>query len=84
MTERLLIEEKCVCSMEVTRTLVVEVPSGIRDHARLECFIREGELDWGPFQFEIVAGTEHRKPAGLRILGGTEEPADIPWREADS
>jgi len=82
--ERLLIKERCVRGVEVTRTLVVEVPSGLRDHARLEEIIREGELDWGPFQFEIVPGTEHLETMGIDVLGDTAEPADIPWREADS
>lgn len=81
MTERLLVEERCVRSVEARRVLVVEVPFGFRDQARLGEILRMGELDRGPFQFEIVPSTEHLETRGLDVLGVTEEPVDIPWQE---
>lgn len=68
-------------SVEARRVLVVEVPAGFRDGARLGEIIRRGELDRGPFPFDPVTGTEHLETIGLIVLGVTDEPADIPWQE---
>lgn len=80
-TERLLVRETVLRCVHAERTLVVEVPEGLRDHALLQRIVREGDLDLGPFPFDPIEGTEYLEPVRLEILGVTHEPADIPCGE---
>jgi hypothetical protein len=80
-TEKLLVEETCLRSVEVRRRLVVEVPSGLRNHDLLRRIVKEGDLDLGPFPFDPVAGTEFLEPVRVQILGVTDSPVDIPCME---
>lgn len=80
-TEKLLVEQTCLQCVHVRRTIVVEVPAGLRDYAWLQRIVREGDQDWGPFPFAPVEGTEYLEPVRLQIVGVTDEEADIPCRE---
>ena len=80
-TEKLTVRQTVLRCVHAERTLVVEVPVGLRDHAWLQRIVREGDQDWGPFPFDPVAGTEYTEPVRLQILGVTDEEADIPCRE---
>jgi hypothetical protein len=76
-TDTLLIHEVVLRCVHAERTLVVEVPAGVRDHNLLRRIVKEGDLDFGPFPFHAVEGTEYREPFRLQIIGLTGEPADI-------
>lgn len=76
-----MVEEICLRCVEVRRTLVVEVPVGLRSHHLLRRIVEEGDLDLGPFPFDPVAGTEYLEPVRLQILGLTDQQVDIPCGE---
>ena len=80
-TERVLVHETVLQCVHAERTLVVEVPAGVRDHNQVRRIVKEGDLDFGPFPFHAVEGTEYLEPCRLQIIGLANEPADIPWRE---
>lgn len=82
-TEKLLVRETVLRCVHAERTLVVEVPVGLRNHDLLRRIVREGDLDWGPFQFDPVEGTEYLEPVRLEILGVTHGQVDIPCVEVD-
>lgn len=82
-TEKLLVRETVLRCVHAERTLVVEVPAGLRDHALLRRIVKEGDQDWGPFQFDPVEGSEYLEPVRLEILELTNEQADIPCGEDD-
>ena len=82
-TEKLLVEQTCLRCVEVRRTLVVEVPAGLRSHHLLRRIVEEGDLDLGPFPFDPVAGTEYLEPVRLQVLGLTDQQVDIPCGEDD-
>lgn len=80
-TEKLLVRETVLRCVHAERILVVEVPAGLRNHDLLRRIVREGDLDWGPFQFCPIEGTEYLEPVRLEILELTNEQADIPCGE---
>jgi hypothetical protein len=82
-TENLLVKETILRCVHAERTLVVEVPEGLRDHSWLRRIVHEGDQDYGPFHFDPVGGTEYGEPLGLQILGVTSEQADIPCLDSD-
>lgn len=81
-TEILLVEERALRCVEVTRTISVEVPFGCRASYLIRRKLAEGELDFGPFAdlFSPVPGTERHETLSVRVVGSTDEPADIPLR----
>lgn len=76
-----MVEETCLRCVEVRRTLVVEVPAGLRSHHLLQRIVKEGDLDFGSFPFDPVAGTEYLEPVRLQVLGLTDHQVDIPCGE---
>ncbi len=81
-TEKLLVKQTILRCVHAERTLVVEVPEGLRDHSWLGRIVREGIRDFGPFPEQVVAGSDYEEPVRLQILGVTSEQADIPCGEA--
>jgi hypothetical protein len=79
-TQTLLVEERALRCVEVTRTISLEVPVGYRSPCYLRARIAEGEWNYGPFvsYFVPVSETEKVGHLGLRVIGLTDEPADIP------
>ena len=77
-TERVLVHETVLQCVHAERTLVVEVPAGVRDHNQVRRIVKEGDLDFGPFPFRAVEGTEYLEPYRLQNIGLTGQPADIP------
>lgn len=79
-TEILLVEQRALRCVEVTRTISLEVPDGFRDLGYLRSGIADGERNYGPFEsyYFPVSGTEKLGHLGLRIIGTTDGPADIP------
>lgn len=85
-TEILLVKERALRCVEVTRTISLEVPVGYRGPQLLRRLLAEGEQDYGPFAsfFSPVPGTEYLEPVRLWVIGTTDEPADIPFaRESE-
>lgn len=80
-TEKLTVRQTVLRCVHAERTLVVEVPAGLRDHAWLRRIVDEGDRDLGPFPFDPVEGTEYLEPVRLQIVGVTDEEADIPCTE---
>ena len=76
-----MVHETVLRCVHAERTLVVEVPAGVRDHNQVRRIVKEGDLDFGPVPFHAVEGTEYLEPCRLQIIGLANEPADIPWRE---
>ena len=79
-TEVLLVEERALLCVEVMRTLAVEWDSDVRSPDLLRRRIRDGEADYGPFadRFQPVQGMAYLEPLTIRVIGATDEPADIP------
>ena len=79
-TEVLLVEERALLCVEVKRTLAVEWDSDVRSPDLLRRRIHDGEADYGPFvdRFQPVQGTSYVEPMTIRVIGATDEPADIP------
>ena len=82
-TEKLLVKETILQCVHAERTLIVEVPEGLRDHSWLRRIVHEGDQDYGPFLFDPIKGTDYREPVRLQILGVTDEQADIPCLDSD-
>jgi len=79
-TEVLLVRQIGVRSVRVERTISIEVPSGLREKDRIKSLISRGDLDYGPFPFKPVKGSEYLEPGEVRVLGTADAPADIPLR----
>jgi hypothetical protein len=64
----------------LTRDLILEVPNG-HPHAqwRLESLISVGALDYGPFSFRPISGSEKIEIADTVVVGETSFAADIPY-----
>lgn len=79
-TEVLLVHERALYCVEVSRILAVEVDSDVRNPHLLRRRIREGEADYGPFTeyCQVDADTGYLKPLSIQVVGTTTEPADIP------
>lgn len=79
-TDVLLVEERALYCVEVSRTISVEVPFGHRGSHLIRRSLAEGELDFGPFTsfFSPVAGTARLESLSVRVVGSTDGPADIP------
>jgi hypothetical protein len=77
---RLLVEERALFCVEVSRVLAVEWDSPVRNPDLLRRRIREGEADFGPFTslFQVLDGSGYLEPLSIRVVGTTDEPADIP------
>ena len=75
-----LVEERALRCVEVTRTISIEVPVGERESSLIHRRLVEGELDFGRFTdlFSPVPGTERYETLSVRVVGSTDEPADIP------
>jgi hypothetical protein len=69
-----LVTQTVLRCVHAERSLVVEVPVGLRDHFLLQRIVKEGDLDFGPFPFDPVEGTEY---CGLQVIGLTDQLADI-------
>ncbi len=83
-TEKLLVKQTVLRCVHAERTLVVEVPEGLRDYSWLGRIVREGIRDYGSFPDEVVEGSDYEEPVRLQILGVTSEAADIPMVEEDA
>jgi len=79
-TDIVLVEERASVAWEVTRTISIEVPVGERESSLIHRRLVEGELAFGPFTdlFSPVSGTEKYETLSVRVVGSTDEPADIP------
>jgi hypothetical protein len=79
-TDIVLVEERVIYRVEKTRVISVEVPFGERASYVIRRKLAEGELDFGPFTdlFSPVPGTEKYETLSVRVVGSTDEPADIP------
>lgn len=79
-TEVLLVEQRALFCVEVSRVLAVEVDSDVRSPDLLRRRIREGEADYGPFtdRFQVLNGTGYLEPLSIRVVGTTTDHADIP------
>jgi hypothetical protein len=77
--ETLLVEQRAI--RHVVRAISLEVPKGCRDPHWIQRFIAEGDLDFGPFPFEPIQGSESLEIVGTRVIGGSEAPVDIPFVE---
>ena len=75
----MLVEERALFCVEVSRVLAVEVDSHWNPDL-LGRRISEGESDFGPFTdlFQVTPGTGYLESLSLRVVGTTSEPADIP------
>jgi hypothetical protein len=80
-TEKVLVHETVLQCVHAERTLVVEVPEGVRGHNLLRRIVHEGDLDYGPFPFVVLEGTAYTEPCRLKVVRVTDEPADIRWVE---
>jgi hypothetical protein len=82
-TEVLLVEERALFCVEVSRVLAVEWDS-VWNPDLLRRQIQQGEADYGPFKdrFEVADGTGYLEPRSIRVVGTTTEPADIPLTES--
>jgi len=79
-TEVLRVKQRAIRLVDIERVISIEVPSGLRDTARIECLIRRGDLDYGPFQFRPIKGSQRVETQGLCFLGTIAGPADVPLR----
>ena len=79
-TDVVLVEERALFCVEVSRTISVEGPFGHRGSHLIRRSLAEGELDFGPFTsfFSPVAGTARLETLSVRVVGSTDAPADIP------
>jgi hypothetical protein len=79
-TDIVLVEERALLCVEVSRTISVEVPFGCRASYLIRRKLAEGELDFGPFTsfFSPVSGTARLETLSVRVIGSTDAPADIP------
>jgi hypothetical protein len=59
-----------------------DVLAGLRDNTQIEALGRADELDWRPFGFDVVPGTEYLTIARPEILRVMDLPSDIPRRKA--
>jgi hypothetical protein len=76
----LLVEERALFCVEVSRTLAVEWDSPVRNPDLLRRRISEGEADFGPFTslFQVLDGSGYLEPLSIRVVGTSEGVADIP------
>lgn len=79
-SEVLLVEERALLCVEVSRVLAVEWDSDVRHPDLLRRRIREGEADYGPFtgRFQAVDAAGYLEPLTIRVVGTTDDAADIP------
>jgi hypothetical protein len=84
--EVLLVKERALFCVEVSRTLAVEWDSDVRNPDLLRRRIREGEADYGPFTslFQVTPSTGYLEPLSIEVVGTTDEPADIPLATGES
>ena len=80
-TEILVVEQRALRCVEVVRTVILEVSEGVRDPHWLRRLADQGDKDFGPFPYSPVEETEFLEPLGIRVLGLTEDPADVPMIE---
>lgn len=85
-TEVLLVHERAIFCVEVSRTLAVEWDSDVRNPDLLRRRIHDGEADYGPFtgRFQVHEGTGYLEPVSVSVIGVTGEPADIPLTAEES
>lgn len=81
-TEILRVKQRAIRSVLVERIVSIEVPAGLRETSRIISLIARGDLDYGPFPFEPVEGSEYLETADICFLGKNTGPADIPMRKA--
>lgn len=77
-TENVVVEQRALRCVEVIRTLTLEVSEGFRDPHWLRRIAEQGDKDLGPFEYSPIEGTEYLEPLSTRVLGVTEDPADVP------
>lgn len=79
-SEVLLVEERALFCVEVSRILAVEWDSDVRSPDLLRRRIREGEADFGPLtdRFQVLNGTGYLEPSSIQVVGQTDGPADMP------
>jgi hypothetical protein len=77
-TEILVVRQTATRSVEVERTISIEVPAGLRDLARIEPLINRGDKDYGPFRYEPIEGTERVENHQIVFVGFDTANPDIP------
>jgi|688.fasta_scaffold1473161_2 hypothetical protein len=83
-TELLRVKQRGLRSIEVERTISIEIPAGISNLAEIEAIIHE-QAKRSRQYFEPVAGTEKVTLGDLKVVGNrarcaADGPADIPLR----
>jgi hypothetical protein len=85
-SEVLLVQERALFCVKVSRILAVEWDSDVRSPYLLRRRIREGEADYGPFtdRFRVHEGTGYLEPVFVSVVGVTDDSADIPLTAEES
>ena len=72
------VNQTAVRSIWVQRTVIVEIPAGIRkDQRRIEEVVRAAERDYGPFYWDPVEGTECLELMDTAVGNQTNEVPDV-------
>ena len=75
---RVRVYQMAIRSVWVERTVIVEIPAGIRkDQRRIEEIIKNGEQDYGPFLWEPMNGSEYLQMMDTAVGNQSEEIPDI-------
>ena len=75
---RVQVYQMAIRSVWVERTVIVEIPAGIRkDQCRIEEIIKNGEQDYGPFLWEPMNGSESLQMMDTAVGNQSEESPDI-------
>jgi hypothetical protein len=76
--EILVVKQTALRSVEVERTISIEVPAGLRDLARIESLINRGDKDYGPFLYDPIEGSETVETRQIVFAGFDKANPDIP------
>lgn len=75
---RVKIHQMAIRSVWVERTVIVEIPAEfVGQQARIEEIIRSGELDYGPFLWEPMDGTECLQLMDTVVANQADEVPDV-------
>ncbi len=75
---RVKVHQTAVRSIWVQRTVIVEIPAGIRkDQRRIETLIQAGEQEYGPFPWEPMNGSESLQMMDTAVGNQSKESPDI-------
>jgi len=76
---RVKVHQMAIRSVWVERMVIVEIPAEfVGQQARIEEIIRSGDLDYGPFLWEPMDGTECLHLMDTAVANQTDEVPDIP------